>query len=120
MAAKKQPAGAKKSAPRKTSIADFETTLAALGRKLSAPSLKQGGIVLRFTDSGEECCIESTEHGIRVTKQPARLPATVQISGPANVLKAIIDGKKEASRAFVAGGIQVRGDLPYLETLLKA
>ena len=40
-------------------------------------------------------------------------------SWPSTVLKAIMDGKKEASRAFIAGGIQVQGDLPYLEALLK-
>jgi hypothetical protein len=28
-------------------------------------------------------------------------------------------GQKEASRAFIAGGLQVSGDLTYLESLLK-
>jgi hypothetical protein len=30
-----------------------------------------------------------------------------------------MDGRKEASRAFLAGGIRVQGDVPYLEALLK-
>jgi putative sterol carrier protein len=43
----------------------------------------------------------------------------VEVSGSSTVLKAIIDGKNEASSAILAGGIEVQGDLPYLEALLK-
>ena len=43
----------------------------------------------------------------------------LEVSVSSTVLKEIMDGRKEASSAFLAGGIQVRGDVPYLEALLK-
>jgi hypothetical protein len=33
-------------------------------------------------------------------------------------LRAVLDGELEASRAFAAGEIRVRGDLTYLEAIL--
>lgn len=110
----------KKAGPQKVDMSAVEKSLAALGRRLSSSAPKRrGSILLRLTDSGEECCLEGGDREARVTKGAGAGPPLVRIAGPSNVLKAIMDGKREASRAFVAGGIQVSGDLLYLEALLK-
>jgi hypothetical protein len=105
--------GSKKSSP-------IESSLTAFSRKLSGSAqLKDGSILFHFTDSGEEYCVEGTGREARVTRGAPIKPPLVEVRGPSTVLRAIMDGKKEASRAFIAGGIQVQGDLPYLEALLK-
>jgi hypothetical protein len=105
--------GSKKSSP-------IESSLTAFSRKLSGSAqLKDGSILLHFTDSGEEYWVEGTGREARVTKAAPIKPSLVEVRGPSTVLRAIMEGKKEASRAFIAGGIQVQGDLPYLEALLK-
>lgn len=110
----------KKTEPSKVGSSAIEKSLTALGSKLSSSApKKRGGILLSFTDSGEEYYFQGTDRETRVTKGADAAPPLVRIAGPSNVLRAIMDGKKEASRAFMAGGIQVSGDLDYLEALLK-
>jgi putative sterol carrier protein len=110
----------KKAESPKADTSAIEKSLTALSRKLSSSApKKRGSILLSLTDSGEEYSLEGTDREARVTQGSGAAPALVRIAGPSNVLKAIMDGKKEASRAFMAGGIQVSGDLVYLEALLK-
>ena len=110
----------RKAEPQTVDIAAIERSLTACSHRLSnAVPKRRGSILLQFTDLNEECCVEATGPGARVMKGAGAAPVLVRIAGPSSVLKAIMDGKKEASRAFVAGGIQVSGDLIYLETLLK-
>ena len=99
---------------------EIELSLTAVSRKLSdSTQLKPGSILIRFTDSGEENSIEMTGREARVIRAAPATAPLVEVSGPSKVLKAIMDGRKEASRAFLAGGIRVQGDVPYLEALLK-
>jgi len=98
----------------------LESSVAALSGKLTgAVPLKQGTVLIRLTDSGEELSVEGMGRELRMAAAASPGTPLVEISGPSSVIKAIIDGKKEASRAFIAGGLQVRGDLNYLEALLK-
>jgi hypothetical protein len=98
----------------------LESSLTALGRKLTgAVPLRPGNILIRLTDSGEQLRVEGSGREVRVTRAAAGSKSVVEISGSSAVFKAIIDGKKEVRRAFIGGGIQVRGDLNYLEALLK-
>jgi putative sterol carrier protein len=99
---------------------DIESSLTAVSRKLSdSAQLKPGSILIRFTDSGEESSIETTGREARMIRAAPATAPLVEVSGSSTVLKAIMDGRKEASRAFLAGGIRVQGDVPYLEALLK-
>lgn len=107
------------SEPTRTDAPTLEASLTSFARRLTgAVPLAPGGILLRFTDTGERHRLGGTGRELRVAASAAGEPA-VEIAGPSAVLRAILDGKKEASRAFVAGKIQVRGDLTHLETLLK-
>jgi SCP-2 sterol transfer family len=112
----------KKTKSKKAVPSSIEKRLTALSQKLSdsAPK-KRGSILLSLTDSGEEYVLEGA-HREAVVKRgadSAEAPPLIRITGPSNVLRAVMDGKKEASSAFIAGGIQVSGDLEYLEALLK-
>jgi hypothetical protein len=105
---------------KKVETSAVEASLTALSRKLEGSALlKQGSILFRFTDSGEECCVESRGREARVTRAASVMSPLVQVSGPAAVLKAIMDGRREVRSAFAAGGIQAQGDLMFLEALLK-
>lgn len=112
----------KKTESNKAAPSAVEKSLTALSKRLSgsAPK-KRGSILLSLTDSGEEYVLEGAHREAVVTRgaASAAAPPLVRITGPSNVLRAVMDGKKEASRAFIAGGIQVSGDLEYLEALLK-
>jgi hypothetical protein len=99
---------------------EIESSLTAVSRKLSdSAQLKPGSILIRFTDSGEEYSIEMTGREVRMTRGAPATAPLVEVAGSSTVLKAIMDGRKEASRAFQAGGIRVQGDVPYLEAVLK-
>ena len=99
---------------------EIESSLTAVSRKLSdSTQLKPGSILIRFTDSGEEYSIETTGREASVISGAPATTPLVEVHGPSAVLKEIMDGRKEAARAFRDGGIRVRGDVPYLEALLK-
>lgn len=118
----KKSATRSKSDTRPASGETIERSLADLANRLSggAPA-KRGGILLRCTDSGEEYCVEGSGKRAQVSAGAGAsgAPVLVRIAGPSAVLAAIMAGRQEASRAFIAGGLQVSGDLNYLESLLK-
>ena len=100
---------------------EIESSLSAVSRKLSdsAQLNKPGSILIRFTDSGDEYSIEMTGREARMIRAAPATAPLVEVHGPSTVLEAIMDGRKEAASAFREGGIRVRGDVPYLEALLK-
>jgi putative sterol carrier protein len=99
---------------------ELESSLLAFSRKLTElTQRKSGSVLVRLTDSGEEYAIEMIGGQARLTREAPATSPLVEVSGSSTVLKAIIDGEKEARRAYIAGGIRVQGDLPYLENLLR-
>jgi putative sterol carrier protein len=101
--------------------AAIESSLNAFSSRLtgSQAQFKRGSILIRFTDTGEEYSIAMTSREARMTNSAPPAVPLVEVSGPSRVLLAIMDGTQEPRRAFMAGGIRVQGDLPYLEALLK-
>ncbi len=98
----------------------MEAVLLALGSRVSAAVPRaHGSIVIRCTDTGEAYALEGVGGDARVSRGPAEGLHQVEVRGPAAVLHAIMEGRQEPSRALAAGGIRVRGDLPYLERMLK-
>lgn len=98
----------------------MEAALVALGGRVSnAVPRAHGSIVVRCTDTGEEYALEGVGGTPRVNRGRGAGPHQVEVRGPAALLKAIAEGRQEPVRALVAGGIRVRGDLQYLETMLK-
>jgi hypothetical protein len=98
----------------------MEAALLAMGSRVSdAVPRTHGSIVVRCTDTGEAYALEGVGGTARVTSAPGEGPHQIEVRGPAAVLRAIMEGRQEPSRALAAGGIRVRGDLPYLERMLK-
>lgn len=98
----------------------MEAALLALGGKVSnAVPRAHGSIVVHCTDTGEEFALEAIGSTPRVNRGRGAGPHQVEVRGPADVLKAIAEGRQEPARALAAGGIRVRGDLGYLEAVLK-
>jgi len=98
----------------------LEAAILALGTKVSdAVPKAQGTIAVRCSDTGAEFALEGIGSRPRVTRTRGDGPHQVEITGPEAVLRTVMEGRQEASRALAAGGIRVRGDLPYLEAVLK-
>lgn len=98
----------------------LESTIASLAARVSDKAPKSAGpIVLRASDTDEEFSVQGIGPRAKVSKgAPAAEPAVI-VRGPTSILQSILNGETEASRAFAHGEIRVRGDLPYLEGLLK-
>lgn len=98
----------------------LESGLAAFAAKVSEQSPPaKGSILVRTTDTHEEFSIEGLGPRSRVSRSAGRGQAVVEVRSPSSLLQAILNGEIEASRAFARGQIRVRGDLPYLEGVLK-
>jgi putative sterol carrier protein len=98
----------------------LEAALAAAVARVSekAPRV-EGSIVVRSTDSNDEFSIDGMGQRGKVTKGAQESQPVVTVRGPSKVLQAVLSGEMEASRAFASGQIRVRGDLTYLEAVLK-
>jgi SCP-2 sterol transfer family protein len=98
----------------------MEAALLALGGRVSkAVPRAHGSIVVHCTDTGEEFALEGMGSAPRVSRGRGNGPHQVEVRGPAAVLRAVAEGRHEPARALAAGGIRVRGDLRYLEAMLK-
>jgi SCP-2 sterol transfer family len=98
----------------------MEAALLAFGARVSSAAPRaHGSIVVHCTDTGEDFALEGTGTMARVNRGRGEGPHQVEVRGPAAVLRAIAEGRQEPARALAAGGIRVRGDLRYLEAVLK-
>jgi hypothetical protein len=117
MASRDRPAS---KSPKGRAPRSMEAALLALGGKVSnAIPRAHGSIVVHCTDTGEEFALEAIGSTPRVNRGRGAGPHQVEVRGPADVLRAIAEGRQEPARALAAGGIRVRGDLGYLEAVLK-
>lgn len=95
------------------------TRLEAFGQRLTQTrNHRYGAILLHLT--GEEAgdwCIDCSGEAMSVFQGKGEADPVVEVTGNAKRIVAILEGRKEARKAFVAGGIRVRGDIPYLEAL---
>jgi len=82
-------------------------------------SLAHGSILVHCTDTDEQFALEGMGGTPRVNRGRGDGPHQVEVRGPAAVLRAVAEGRQEPARALAAGGIRVRGDLRYLEAVLK-
>ena len=100
--------------------ASLESALSQFAKRVSnSVPRSAGGILVVCPDTKEEFSLEGLGHSPKVAKQKGNQAPIVQVTGPASKIKDVLEGKVEASRAIASGGIRVRGDLSYLETVLK-
>jgi hypothetical protein len=98
---------------------DLHESLGRLAQKLrDSRSVRLGDIVFRLSGPASGSYrLEWGEGDINVVESSsvgAERQPLIEVIGPADVIRAIIDGEEDARRRFVAGGIRVRGDLRYL------
>jgi hypothetical protein len=82
------------------------------------PAVK-GGIHIICTDCDEEYSVENLGRAARVAATKSPEAPIVRITAPSSVLQDVLEGRLEASQALVRGGVRVRGDLHYLEGVLR-
>jgi hypothetical protein len=83
--------------------------------------LRAGNVVLHLVGSeAGDYCLECSGGGVRINEGAGvgtDPPPLLEVFGDSNVIRAIIDGEKDAVRQFYAGGIRIRGDLRYFSDL---
>jgi hypothetical protein len=99
-------------------------SLERLAKRLpESKSLKAGDIVFKLAGPGGATltfAIQSSQSQARVVASDVSAtdrPPLIEVIGDAETIQAIIDGKKDARRQFLAGGIRIRGDLLYLSDM---
>lgn len=104
----------------KQSAGGLNPVLTRFAQRVSkaVPSVK-GGIHVRCTDCDEEYSVENLGRAARVAATASPDAPIVRISAPSSVLQDVLEGRLEASQALVGGGVRVRGDLAYLEGVLR-
>ncbi|HEX2281833.1 MAG TPA: SCP2 sterol-binding domain-containing protein [Thermomicrobiales bacterium] len=101
------------------STGPLEASLSSVASRVSERVPRdRGSIMIRSTDTDDQYSVEGIGSRPRITRGPASTDPAVTVSGPSAVLRAVLDGELEASRAFAGGEIRVRGDLTYLEAIL--
>jgi hypothetical protein len=80
---------------------------------------RKGDIHLRCTDLDGEYSL-SSKGGLRAgaSTKSAAAPV-VTVSAPSSVVRDVLAGNLDAAQALVGGGVRVRGDLAYLEQMLR-
>src|SRR5262245_18058393 len=106
----------------KKEVDSFQDSLATLAKRVhQAKATRPGSIVFHAAGAGSGPYRVQTGQGrTRVLpfggatdeKQPL-----IELAGEAATLRAILDGKKDALKVFMGGGLRVRGDLAYLSEL---
>jgi len=87
-------------------------------KKGKIKALRTGSIVLRLTGpAGGEFCLDCSERGVRLTKGLPKRPLQFEVMGDTKRIQAILEGKKDARKEFLSGGIRLRGDLRHFSDL---
>jgi hypothetical protein len=97
----------------------LDTAIEQLSTRLSSCRAVRKGttLLVRATgDGGGEFHLEASHDAVRMTdaRPMSAAAVTLEIMGDARRLAAVISGRKDARKEFLAGGFRVRGDLRYL------
>jgi hydrogenase maturation factor HypE len=99
---------------------DVQSSLGTLAVRLAdARTTRVGNIVLRLSGKGGGTYRLACGHQeVRVAETvDVDAPPLIEVIGDAEAVRAILNGKVDARKQFLAGGIRVRGDLQYLSDL---
>jgi hypothetical protein len=96
-------------------LKDFSTRLASLeARKPGAIQFHLSG-----TESGEFALEVDQQRRVTQIAGRSRLTPLIRITGDGKQVRMVLESKRSAAKAFLAGGVQVRGDIRYLENVLR-
>jgi len=105
--------------PRKPQSKSVESVLGDLAARAGkAKALRDGIVAFELTGpGGGDFLLDCGASRARLSKgKPSRKPI-IHVTGDASRIRAILEGKKDARKQFFAGGIRVRGNLPYLSEI---
>ncbi len=111
---------AKKKSTRKARPIDAEAFLGTLSQRLNTvKGLRAGTVLFRLTgDAVGDFCLDCSPDSVNVVKSDAvQKRHLVEIAGDARRIRAIVNGKKDARKQFLAGGLRIRGDLRYFSDM---
>jgi len=108
--------GNQKAVPDKARV---ESALQMLAERLSrCRALRKSSIVIRASGAGGgEYCVECAPGGAKLANTRPTAPPTIEVTGEARQIEALLHGQKDPRKLFLAGGLGVRGDLRYLSDL---
>lgn len=106
-----------KSKVRQKAIRDSITDLASKVER--ARSARTGDLVFRLTGAGAGTFrVRNGRVRTEVVESPEESEQTlIEVMGDSDKIQEILDGKVDARKQFLDGGIRVRGDLQYLSDL---
>lgn len=108
---------AKEAAPQS---AGFKALEAIAARFAALEVRRPGTFQFQLTgDEGEDFALE-VDSGLKVKStagRSQRMPRNL-VTGDGKQVRMILEGKRDASVAFLAGAVQFRGDIRYLERVL--
>jgi SCP-2 sterol transfer family protein len=106
---------------RSATVASVETLVRETFGKLSHEIVARGGVHIHVTGaSAAEFHVSAHHDGVRVHAGPPTDETRVRISGPERRIRALLDGKKHPTAAFVEGGIEVAGDARQIARVADA
>lgn len=96
--------------------------LEGMRQKLAAVEARKPG-AFQFQLTGEEAGefaieVDGQREVKLVTGKSERTPRNL-VAGDGRKIRMVLEGEQDAATAFISGGIQFRGDVRYLERLLK-
>lgn len=99
---------------------DLKPALSRFAARVSSavPSGK-GGIHICCTDCDDEYTVAGLGEAGRVADVADEAGSVVRINAPSSVVQDVIEGRLDAVEAMVRGGVRVRGDVAYLERVLR-
>lgn len=97
---------------------DLEFLKPVLERASKVEGLREGVVRFRFSDA-EDATVRLGRGRAELTDDDGDLEREplLEVMGDRKRIQAILDGKKDARAQFLAGGLRIRGDLPYFGEL---
>jgi putative sterol carrier protein len=100
----------------------LEDSLTRLSGTLgNCAAFRPGEIVLRLSgDAGGEYCISCRGGEATIAKNVHRVAnhkPLLEVWGDADIIRAIVDGEKDAVKQFLTGGLRIRGNIRYFSDI---
>lgn len=104
----------------KTKEASLKPALSRFANRVSkaVPDVK-GSIHVRCTDCEDEYSLDNLGRSPRIAESIGKGAPIVRVTGPSSALADVLEGRIDAAEALVRGGIRVRGNIEYLECVLR-
>ena len=98
--------------PQKPKVQSIEAFLQEQVKRFGkTKALKKGSIVLRLTGAGGgDFYLDFSKKYARLSKVLPQSNPTLEVLGDVSKIRAILEGKMNARKEYLTGGIRVRGD----------